>query len=187
MRARTPKIVIAGVALAIALATTRDAGADCAIGTPREANSTAIATPTTPVGESFVACEDGIITNLAVYVGLYTQPSFRIGLQQGIDLLHPETVVVGDIPAGATRIRVDPGFRVVAGRLYSFSVAPTSGTLRLLQITGTAYPEGSLLLVDQGIVTPRPEIDLQFSLTTMGDPPVPAVASTWGAIKSTYR
>jgi hypothetical protein len=160
-------------------------GAECRLATTNLGGSTIFATPTAPVGQSFVACQDGLITNIAVFVGLSNQPSVRLGLQPGTDLLAPTYSELGTIPPDAARIRFTPGFPVTNGMVYSLSLTPISGVLSLPLVLESSYAEGTALAVEQGVSVAL-ESDLEFAVT-ISDPVVPAVVATWGALKSLYR
>jgi len=177
--------VPAGLALAVLLLGAHPAGADCSIAIPNVGGAAVIARPTAPVGQSFVACADGLITHIALYVGISTQASVRLGLEAGTDLLAPAFTQLGTIPTGATRILFHPGFPVTGGMLYSLSLAPISGVLYMGQIEGTTYPDGSLITVE-GDVSVLQSTDLPFSVA-ISDAPVPARIATWGEVKFIYR
>jgi len=65
------------------------ADAQCSIDNFPDAASTIVASPTAPVGQSFVACQTGIVTNVAILVGFSTQALASLGLQSGTDLWVP--------------------------------------------------------------------------------------------------
>jgi hypothetical protein len=175
----------AAFALSFCFCTAPRIDAECLISTADQVGSGVFATPTAPLGQSFIACEDGMITNIAVWVGLSTLPQYRFGLRQGTDILVDDYVVTGSIPTGAQRLRFTPMYPVTKGTVYSLSLAPITGSLSLPETNGTSYPDGSTIAVVQGASVPR-NTDLIFAVT-ITDGPVPAAAATWGKIKSTYR
>jgi hypothetical protein len=156
--------------------------ADCQLGTPMQPIAGVImhATPTAPLGQSFVACQDGLITGITVTFNGSTQPSVRLGLQSGTDILAP--TYTETINVISPRMMFSPSFPVKGGEVYSLSITPASGVVRLFL---NGYAGGTLLTVENGLVVERPA-DLQF-LVSITDPPVPATLATWGALKSTYR
>ena len=150
-----------------------------------DGGANATATISAPLGQSFVPCEDGIITNITAQVGGGSGPSHILGLQTGTDLLAPIYTQAGSILPGNSRIVFNPGFPVASGVVYSFSLTPVSGVLRLIQVDPLLYAGGTMLQVVEGVSVPRPA-DLLFSMV-ISDPPVPTSIVTWGQIKSTYR
>jgi len=91
-------------ALGFCICTAQRIDAECLISTPNGGGGGTFATPTSPAGQSFVACQNGFITNVAIWVGVSTQPVVTLGLQAGIDLLAPEYTATKVIPTGADRV-----------------------------------------------------------------------------------
>ena len=120
------RMLIAAFALASAALTVHRVDADCEFFTPNAGGTGAIATPTSPIGQSFVACQDGIITNLAVWVGPSTVAPVRLGLQAGTDLLATDYSQMGLITPDARRVRFTTTFAVTNGMVYSLSLTPAS-------------------------------------------------------------
>jgi hypothetical protein len=163
----------------------RPVQAECKLLTTFDGGGSLIARPDEPVGQSFVACQDGLITNIAFPVGPRTQPSVTLGFGPGIDILAPTFTLVQSIAPTAQRARFEVAIPVTQGTVYAISLEPAYGVFYLREIVGTAYPDGSTIVVEQGVSVPR-NSDIEFSVT-ITDAPVPARASTWGVIKSTYR
>jgi hypothetical protein len=178
----TPPVAFAG--LAILLLGARPAEAQCTIDTTVPAAVAIVSTPTAPLGQSFTACQSGIVTNIAIIVSYSTRDSLLLGLQRGTDLTAPELTQLTTWVQGARRVRFTPSFPVTGGMTYSFSIAPLVGILNLGMVDG--YPDGSLLQVDQGVTVVR-NGDMEFSLTISPEPVVPARVATWGRLKATYR
>jgi hypothetical protein len=172
-------------ALGFCICTAQRIDAECLISTPNGGGGGTFATPTSPAGQSFVACQNGFITNVAIWVGVSTQPVVTLGLQAGIDLLAPEYTATKVIPTGADRIRFTPMFPVTQGSVYSLSLTPASGSLSFAELPGSSYTEGSRIAVVGGQSVPL-NTDIVFAVT-ITDGSVPSAAATWGKIKSIYR
>ena len=182
-RTRTGWVLAAVCSFACAVSGVSQVGAECMINNLTHGGSSVFATPTAPIGQSFVACQDGIITNVAVGIGQATLPQVRLGLQPGTDLQVDGYSLAGVIQSGASRIRFTPVFPVTKGMVYSLSMAPVTGSLMLPR--GASYTEGSLIAIVQGVSTPQ-DADMEFAVT-ITDAAVPAAAATWGRLKSIYR
>jgi hypothetical protein len=154
---------------------------------PLEPNTTAVATPTSPVGQSFVACQNGVITRLYAYVGVATVAPVHLGLQHGIDLASPEFVQTASFPSLSRLFDFTMSYPVTAGTLYSFSMTPSAGLIPLIQTIGTRYPDGSLIVTEQGASIPKTNLDLEFTVIFSPDPVVPTRRATWGSLKTSYR
>ena len=180
---RNPGITV--VALGITLAAV-PARAQCTIDSAQPAGLVVVAAPDAPLGQSFVACQDGIVTNVAVPIAWAVHEQIRLGLQHGTDLLAPEYTQVGLFVQGSRRIRWVTSFPVSAGQAYSLSVTPLDGALGLANAPGSAIPDGTMLAVVGGVTTGRSD-DLQVTITVSPEPIVPARPATWGGLKFVYR
>jgi len=144
-----------------------------------------VLTPSTPVGQSFVACESGVLSLVSFEVELFTTYEARIVIREGVDLLAPGTAFLRPMFLFQRRVNFNPAYPVVAGRTYSVSFGPTDGTFRVYY-NRDDIPSGTAFRVLDGVSVAVPEYDADFS-AQITDPPVPAAPSSWGAVKSIYR
>ena len=105
------------------------AGAQCTIqSVPDQITTRAMyVTPTFAVGQSFTACQSGIVAYVLFREMGIPVKTLNFGMQHGTDLCAPEYTSSVKVTLDASRLRVFTNFRVVQGEVYSFSIAPAGG------------------------------------------------------------
>lgn len=120
------------------------------------------------VGQSFTACQSGMIRSIQLDVIAVDNSNVRIELQEGTDSWpgsYSQDLVL--IP-GENLVQLDVPFLVEDGVVYSFGLFPSTGDLRLWS-GGDTYAGGEAFFIEGSSklgITPSP--DLVFELTVEG-------------------
>jgi len=183
---RHPAIIDMLAACIVFATYSADADAQCAIDPPFSISGAVSANPPAGLGQSFVACQTGLVTRISFSVLEPSSGPIRLGLQHGTDLTAPRHAQSVILDAGLNTIVLDAPFRVTQGTLYSFGLLPTSGTIEVRYDDDSPHTDGSIIQSNGTASTPRPG-DLIFRVEIAPSAPGSTISSTWGAIKGLYR
>jgi len=163
-----------------------EAAAQCTIDPPTSVAAGVSANPEEGLGQSFTPCEEGFVTRITFSVLDPPSGPVRLGLQAGIHLGAPSYSQSVSLVGGLNAIALETPFRVTPGRLYSFGLLPTAGTLEMRYDDENPYADGTLLQSDGTMTGPRPG-DLAFKVEIAPGGKKSTTPSSWGAVKELYR
>jgi hypothetical protein len=163
-----------------------DADAQCTIDPPFSISGGVSANPPGGLGQSFMACQTGVVTRISFSVLEPSSGPVRLGLQAGTDLSAPRYSQSVNLDGGSNTIVLDTPFRVTEGTVYSFGLLPTAGTIAVLYDDDGPLTEGSIIQSSPAISGPR-RGDLIFRVEIEPRDPRPTTPCTWGAVKELFR